>query len=152
MMQNCRNGTDSNFLRNFFAQASFCRGGGSCGEPTVADVTLPAQAPLERFWCQSQGSLSQLWGKPKVPSFLEPPLSTKSPPRLIENEFVFLGSWAFWASCTFSHSQRIRSGIFRHFQAKSGTFQAFSGAWFCMICHDFTWFCMVRLGLKNRKT
>ena len=55
---------------------------------------------------------------------------------LIENKFMFLGSWVFWASGTFNHSQRTKSGIFthfqalsegkiRHFRAKSGTFRHF---------------------------
>ena len=39
---------------------------------------------------------------------------------------------------TFSHSQITKSGIFRHFQAFSGT-----RGIICMIYHDFTWFSMI---------
>ena len=52
---------------------------------------------------------------------------------------MFLGSWAFWASGTFSHSQRTRSGIFRQNQALWGKNQAFSGIWSAMISHDSAW-------------
>ena len=47
-------------------------------------------------------------------------------------------TWAFWASGTFSHSQRTKSGQNPAFPGKIRHFQAFSGACFCMICHDFT--------------
>ena len=42
--------------------------------------------------------------------------------KIIENEFLFLGSWAIWASG--------KSGKIRHVQAKSGTLRHFQG-------HDF---------------
>ena len=60
----------------------------------------------------------------------------------IENKFMFLGSWVFWASGTFSHSQRTEPGIFRHFQAKSGTFRQNQGhdfEWSAMISYDYAW-------------
>ena len=48
----------------------------------------------------------------------------------VENKFIFLGSWAVWASGTFSNSQRTNqafSGTFRQNLAKSGTFRHFQG-------------------------
>ena len=49
---------------------------------------------------------------------------------VIENRFMFLGSWAFWASVTIRHFQPFSENKIRCFQAFSGTFRHFQG-------HDF---------------
>ena len=58
----------------------------------------------------------------------------------IENKFMFLGSWAFWASGTFRHFQPFSENKIRRFQACSGKirhrhFQGRDFAWSAMTSH-----------------
>ena len=64
-------------------------------------------------------------------------ISVHSDPNCHWRSIMLLGSWAFWASSTFSYSQRTESGIF------SGQNQALSGIFRGMILHDLSWFHMI---------
>ena len=87
--------------------------------------------------------LTGVWNPPSVTLPLRSPRSKQIYILLF---LGFPGIRHFQAlSAILREQNQTLSGKIRHFQA-------FSGACFCMICHDLTGFCMIRLGLKNQET